>query len=135
VSRLKAKPPNSIDQLVDRQLKELLTAYVDRGATGGSITDQHLRASQQLDDLAMHDPERFWRFTEMALASSLEASALAGLGAGPLTWLLRWHPDDFDSRVAGMMRASAVMRTLVAEMDAERIAPDVWMQLEAVRQA
>jgi hypothetical protein len=56
---------------------------------------------------------------------------LVGLGAGAVTWLLRWHPDDFDERVAGLIRRDRQMWDVAVEIDRQRVAPDVFAKLEA----
>lgn len=90
-----------------------------------------MEAKLQLDDLAMHDPEAFWHFLLLLLESRSGRNHLVGLGAGPLTWLLRWHPDSFDERVAGLIRRDTQMWDVAIEVDRERIAPDVYAKLEA----
>jgi hypothetical protein len=56
---------------------------------------------------------------------------LVGLGAGPVTWLLRWHPDQFDERVAGLIRRDRQMWEIGIEIERERIAPDVFAKIQA----
>jgi hypothetical protein len=102
--------------------RALLEAYLGDGFTTWFI---------QLDDLAMHDPEAFWRFLLLLLERKPGLIHLVGLGAGPLTRLLRCHPDDFDERVAGLVRRDRQMWDLAAEIDRERVAPDVYAKLEA----
>jgi hypothetical protein len=94
-----------------------------------------MEAKLQLDDLAMHDPEAFWRFLLLLLERKPGLTHLVGLGAGPLTWLLRWHPDDFDERVAGLIRRDGQMWDVAVEVDRQRVAPDVYAKLEAAMSA
>jgi hypothetical protein len=95
----------------------------------------HHVASQQVDDLAFDQPELFWRFLELAVGSDISLSALSDVGWGPLTWLLRRHPDDWAERIAGFALRDERMRALVSGVDQERIAPDVWrcIQNEGLR--
>ena len=115
----------------ERWLATLLAAYSRRGGGDIPTREAYHQASQQLDDLASHEPETFWRFLELALEAPTPFEALSGLGRGPLMWLLRYYPDHFDKRVAGAARRDQRMRQLVAEIDPDRIAPDVWRQLGA----
>jgi hypothetical protein len=56
---------------------------------------------------------------------------LSGLGADGLYWLLRRHPDDYDKRLAGLVREDVRFRDLIREIDPDRIAPDVWRKMES----
>jgi hypothetical protein len=108
----------------DRVLFDLVRDY-DRKSPG------HLDATQQVDDLAFDSPELFWKFLEAVVASDIPLSDLGDIGWGPLTWLLRRHPDGWAERVAGFARRDNRMRSLIDGVDQDRIAPDVWRRLEA----
>src|ERR1700742_2077234 len=88
-------------------------------------------ASIELENLAMFEPSTFWEFIEHLAATSASAEALEGLGERGLYWLLRKHPDEYSERIAGLVRRDKRFRRLVREVDADRIAPDVWRQIEA----
>lgn len=118
----------------DRADRALLDAYLDDGRAGPEPR-AWMEAKLQLDDLAMHDPEAFWRFLLLLLERKPGLTHLVGLGAGPLTWLLRWHPDDFDERVAGLIRRDGQMWDVAVEVDRQRVAPDVYAKLEAAMSA
>jgi hypothetical protein len=68
---------------------------------------------------------------EFVERSSIESEKLRGLGADGLYWLLRQSPDHYDRRLAGVVRGDARFRDLIREIDPDRIAPDVWRQMEA----
>lgn len=125
--RPRSKPKWTLkgERVTERWLTALLAVY--RRHEGG---DDYFQASQQIEDLAMQEPETFWRFMELALDSPATAYELRDLGHGPLLWLLRYYPDNFDKRVAGAVRRDQRMRSLVGEMDQDRVAPDVWRQLK-----
>lgn len=112
----------------DKWAKGLLAAYT---RDGGTTDREHSEASIQLGDLAMFEPTLFWEFIEFVAASSVASEKLSGLGADGLYWLLRRHPDDYDKRLAGLVRRDARFRDLIREIDPDRIAPDVWRQMEA----
>lgn len=61
----------------------------------------------------------------------MTADTLRDLGESGLYWLLRRHPDDYDQRLAALVRRDERFRLLVQEIDSDRIAPDVWRQVEA----
>jgi len=122
-------PPRRTPPKQDRALRALLEAYLDDGGAQPP-PDRHFEASQQLEDLAMHDPEAFWQFLLLLLEHDRGLTSLVGLGVA-LTWLLRWHPDDFDERVAGLASRDQQMRDIVTGLDFERIAPDVRARLDA----
>jgi len=122
MSRRRKTPPKP-----DRFLRILLEAYMDDESADPPA--RHFESLQQLDDLAMHDPETFWEFVLLLLERPRGLTYLVGLGMA-LTWLLRWHPDHFDERVAGLARRDPQMREIVSALDAARIAPDVWAKLE-----
>ena len=82
----------------------------------------------------MYDPEAFWQFLLLFLERRSGLTDLVGLGLS-LTWLLRYHPDQFDERVAGLVRRDRQAREIVSGIDQERIAPDVWAKLEAALEA
>lgn len=113
---------------LDRWAKRLLAAYI--GESRGADRTQ-VDACIELGDLAMFDPTVFWEFIEYVAESSTPAERLSGLGHGGLYWLLRRHPDDFDKRVAGLVRRDPRFRLLIEEIDPDCIAPDVWRQIEA----
>jgi hypothetical protein len=90
----------------------------------------HNEASIELGDLAMFEPAVFWEFIEHVAASSASVEQLRGLGHDGLYWLLRNHPDDYDKRLAGLVRRDERFRLLIREVDPDRIAPDVWRQID-----
>ena len=113
------------DCSIEKRLRELLAEYV-------STTEQvRSDAGQQIDDLAFHEPELFWRLLEVALLADVDVERLRNIGWGPLTWLLRRFPDDFADRVAGAARRDARMRQIVAGVEQDRVAPDVWRRLQS----
>lgn len=124
----KTRADTQAQQRRDKWAKRLLAAY----ARDGGVTDrEHLEASIELGDSAMFEPTLFWEFVEFVAASSVASDKLSGLGADGLYWLLRRHPDDYDKRLAGLVRQDARFRDLIREIDPDRIAPDVWRQMEA----
>ena len=104
-------------------LRQLAHDYANRNSSG------HFKASQQVDDFAFHDPDHFWTFLEWVVASDIPLAHLGDLGWGPLTWLLRRHPDEWAAKVAGFAARDARMRALVDGVDEDRVAPDVWRLL------
>jgi hypothetical protein len=131
VSRFDRGKRKQTDQRTDKWLRELLADYVNQIANDGTHANKaHFDAVQQVDDLAFHVPETFWRFLELALSSGTDLRLLGDIGWGPLTLLLRRHPDDFVERVAGFARRDARMRELVSGIEMDRIAPDVWRAIE-----
>ena len=78
----------------------------------------------------MHAPEAFWDFLSLLLERRPGLSELIAL-ASSLTWLLRYYPDHFDERVAGVARRDEQMREILSAVDPDRIAPDVWAKIEA----
>jgi hypothetical protein len=107
------------------RMKLLLAQYVS------SISAEQLEASQVVDDLAFYDPTAFWTFIELAAESDFELERLKPIGWGPLTWLLRLHPDDFVERVAGGALRDPRIRWMVERIDQDRVAPDVWRRLQS----
>ena len=131
MSRAQKTSQATREHRIEKWLGELLTAYLNRQApTGTAAQKAHFDATQQVDDLAFHDPETFWQFLEVALASEASAEDLGDIGWGPLTWLLRYYPDDFVERVEGLSRRDDRMRRLVASVEHDRVAPDIWRRLE-----
>lgn len=121
------------ERRTDEYLRDLLAAYADRRASTGSRAGRaHLDATQSVDDLAFHQPEIFWRFCEIATESDVSLEDLGDLGWGPLTWLLRLYPDTFAKRVADAAHGNPRMRSIVAGVDPDRVAPDVWRRLQKV---
>lgn len=113
---------------LDRWLERMLAAYV-----GDSEKADRTNADArfELENLAMHDPGLFWEFIEYVAASSTPVDKLRGLGRDGLYWLLRRNPDDYDKRLAGLVRRDERFRALIGELDPDRIAPDVWRQIQA----
>lgn len=103
----------------DADLLLLARAYADRAQRG------HADAAQQVDDLAFHQPELFWRFLELAVDSDIPLADLDDIGWGPLTWLLRRCPDDWGARVAGLAKRNTRMMALAKGVDRDRVAPDI----------
>ena len=124
------------ERLYEKRLDELLAAYVDRKAKDGTPErDAHFEATTMVGVMAIAEPEGFWRFMERALGADVDESALGDLGWGPLTELLRHHPDQFIERVEGAAARSPRMRRLVYEISQDRVAPDIWRRLEPFTQA
>lgn len=122
------KPDKKAKQRLDLWLERMLASYVgdERKADRTRV-----EASIELGNLAMFDPTMFWEFIEYVAASDVQSDQLGGLGNGGLYWLLRNHPDDYDKRLAGLVRRDARFRLLMRELDPDRIAPDVWRQIQA----
>lgn len=115
-------------QRLDRWLERMLASYIgDDDKADRTQVDARI----ELGDLAMFDPPTFWEFVEYVATSAVPADQLTGLGHGGLFWLLRNHPDSYDKRLAGLVRRDERFRVLVREIDPDRIAPDVWRQIEA----
>ena len=111
-------------------MRRLVEAYLNDGGAGPE-PEAYRAAKQQLDDLAMHEPEALWEFLILLLEGRPGLDDLVGLGAGPVTWLLRRHPDQFDERVAGLIRRDRQMWEIGIEIERERIAPDVFAKIQA----
>lgn len=112
---------------VNRAIRELVDAYLEGGTAPWS--DRGLEAESQVEDLAKYDPEAFWQFLLLLLERRPGLSDRVPLGRS-LTWLLRYYPDQFDERVAGLARRDRQMRDIISAVDQDRIAPDVWAKLE-----
>lgn len=123
-----SRQPRKSKQRLDRWAERMLASYIEDKTTADRT---RIEASMELADLAMFDPAIFWEFIEFAAASNTPVDRLAGLGHDGLYWLLRNHPDDYDKRLAGLVRRDERFRILVRELDPDRIAPDVWRQIEA----
>lgn len=111
-------------------MRRLLQAYLNDGGAGPE-PEAYRAAKQQLHDLAMHEPEALWEFLQLLLEGRPGLDDLVGLGGGPVTWLLRWHPDQFDERVTGLIRRDPQMREIGIEIEPERVAPDVYAKVQA----
>lgn len=112
---------------VDRATRELVQAYLRAGSE--PWWEPGRQAEVQVGNLAMHDPESFWLFLQLLLEQRPGLTDLIDLG-GALTWLLRYYPDQFDERVAGLARREQQMRDILSAADPNRIAPDVWTKIE-----
>ncbi|MEW5684058.1 MAG: DUF6869 domain-containing protein [Pseudomonadota bacterium] len=118
---------------VESATRRLVEAYLRAGAEPWWPPGREAEA--QVDNLAMHDPETFWQFLLLLLERRPGLTDLVHLG-GALTWLLRYHPDQFDERVAGLARREQQMRDVLSSVDPNRIAPDVWAKIDtAIREA
>jgi hypothetical protein len=120
------KDSKSRQAQLDSWCKRLLAAY-----TRDLQSPDRTEASIELGDLAMFDPTTFWEFVEYVAASPTAVEKLSGLGHGGLYWLLRNHPDDYDKRLAALVRDDERFRYLIHEVDSDLVAPDVWRKIEA----
>jgi hypothetical protein len=118
-----ARSGRKLERKRDLELSDLACRYADR------TSPAHHEARQLVDDLAFDQPELFWRFLELVVGSDIPLTDLGDIGWGPLTWLLRRHPDDWGERVAGLAKSDERMRALIDGVDQDRIAPDVWRLL------
>ncbi len=116
------------NQRLDKWLERILASY-----TGDETKADRTRteASMELEDLARFDPHAFWPFMEYVAESAVPVEQLRGLGWSGLYPLLRYYPDEFDKRIAGLIRRDHRFRELVREVDPDRVAPDIWRQIEA----
>ncbi|WP_156467288.1 MULTISPECIES: hypothetical protein [unclassified Phenylobacterium] len=114
-------------QRFDRWLERILASYISDESKADRT---RVEASIELGDLASFEPETFWWFIEYVEASSVPVEKLEGLGFDLFT-LLRNYPDRYDKRIAGLVRRDERFRVLMGEIDPDRVAPDVWRQIEA----
>lgn len=112
----------------DRATRDLVEAYLRAGSE--PWWEPGREAERQVESLAMHAPEAFWDFLSLLLERRPGLSDLVPLGTS-LTWLLRYYPDHFDERVAGLAGQDQQMREILSAVDPNRIAPDVWTKIEA----
>jgi hypothetical protein len=130
--RFKKTRASKAERRTVMQLKDILAAYADRRAGKGTRAwNDHLDATQIVDDLAFHEPDLFWQFLELAAASDIDLDNICDLGWGPLTWLLRLHPDDYVEKVASAARRDPRLRWIVGGVDQDRVAPDIWRRLRS----
>lgn len=113
---------------LEKWLARILASYTGDASKADRT---QVEASIELGDLARFDPTTFWEFIEYVAESRVPAEQLRGLGADGLYSLLRHYPDDYDKRLAGLVRRDARFRVLIREVDPDRVAPDVWRQIEA----
>lgn len=112
----------------DQATRDLVEAYLRAGAE--PWWEPGRETEGQVENLAMHAPEAFWDFLSLLLERRPGLTDLVPLGMS-LTWLLRYYPDHFDERVAGLARQDQQMRDILSAVDPDRIAPDVWTKIEA----
>src|SRR4051812_45138123 len=88
-------------QRLDRWLQRMLASYTGDDSKADRTRSE---ASIELGDLARFEPTAFWEFIEYVAESPVPADQLRGLGWDGLCSLLRHYPDDYDRRVAGLVR-------------------------------
>lgn len=113
---------------LDKWLDRMLASYTEDDSKADRTQTE---ASIELGDLARFDPTTFWEFMEYVADSAVPAEQLRGLGWSGLYPLLRYYPDDYDKRIAGLLRRDGRFRQLIREVDPDRVAPDIWRQIEA----
>lgn len=113
---------------LDKWLKRIFAAYT-KAPKGADRT--YTEACIELGNLAMWEPSTFWEFIEYVAASSAPIEQLKGLGDIGLYSLLRNYPDSYDKLIAGLVRRDERFRILIQEVDSDRVAPDIWRQIEA----
>lgn len=112
----------------DQAARDLVEAYLRAGAEPWWEPGREIEV--QVENLAMHAPEAYWDFLSLLLERRPGLTDLVPLGMS-LTWLLRYYPDHFHERVAGLARQDQQLRNILSAVDPDRIAPDVWTKIEA----
>lgn len=100
---------------VDPADAELSEAYVLMWTGAGD--DSCAWASDELDEMVLHQPDRVWRIILHILARDPPREVRAILAAGPLESLLRAHAIDFIDRVEEQAAKSQPFRAILSGVD------------------
>lgn len=118
----------------DELLSQVLADYLLSDARPGTPSaDRNLAACETVRNWIETDPERAWRFVEVAYQSKISDKDLAFVGAGALEDLLSAQGELFFERLETAVRQDARARFMVARVWKGGMSNALWSRLVDMR--
>jgi hypothetical protein len=110
--------------------QEIVEAYV-RG------DDSDWWAVEELNELAIDNPERVWKIIQMINASPVvndpwRRALLAIVGCGPLEEIIALHGDKILPQILEVAKKDEVLRIELSTIYESSLRPEIWAQIQRI---
>jgi hypothetical protein len=119
-----------------RSDQEIVEAYVRYQTGVGNMGDQSdWWAIEELNDLAIDDPERTWKIIQMINKTPVadgqwRSAMLAVVGCGPLEEIIALHPDTILPQILAAAEKDEILRTELSVIYESSFKPEIWARIQ-----